>query len=170
MKLLFLIALGIFIGSTLYAKAPRFNEIHFKYVKKPSYFAAVTKENPDLWLDEIGQGTNNPGLSKKICKLWGKENCFQALSVAFCESGLNPDRIGDGNFTFLANGSWHGQSYGVFQVRHLVGRPHPKDLLDEDFNLSYAHSLWISSGWYPWSAYNSPCYWSYFNRLSKRYL
>lgn len=45
------------------------------------------------------------------------ENPDVAVAIAKCESGLNPNRIGDGHLAFEHDGETLGRSVGIFQVR-----------------------------------------------------
>lgn len=101
--------------------------------------------------------TAKTDIEQMICKLWG-EDCKTALAVARCESGLRPDAIGDHAIAYVDNGIEYGKSYGIFQIRHLQGRPEPTKLLDPVFNIEYAYNLYKRSGFQPWSAYTNNCY------------
>jgi hypothetical protein len=68
-----------------------------------------------------------------------------------CESGLNPKAIGDTNLTFIKNGEVFGYSSGLFQIRHLEGRPNPKWLLNPYNNISYAKTIYDIQGWQAWT-------------------
>lgn len=78
--------------------------------------------------------------------------------MAKAESGMRCDAIGDGHIAFIKNDVEYGKSYGLFQIRYLVGRPDPILLLNCEFNLNYAHGMWLTQGFKPWSAYNSGAY------------
>lgn len=67
---------------------------------------------------------------------------FEARKIMACESGGNPDAIGDRSTAY--------KSYGLFQIRALPGRPSPEWLLNPENNVSYAYSLYKKSGWLPW--------------------
>lgn len=68
---------------------------------------------------------------------------FEARSIMMCESGGNPNSVGDKNTAY--------RSYGLFQIRALPGRPSPEWLLVPENNISYAYSLYQKSGWSPWT-------------------
>ena len=85
-----------------------------------------------------------------IKQVFGKD-AQVALAVAYAESGRRCNAVGDGHITFESGGQLYGASYGVFQIRHLKGRPSPEQLLDCKTNIDYAFKLFQSSGWYPWS-------------------
>ena len=88
-------------------------------------------------------------------------DCNIALAVAKAESGMRCDAVGDGHIAFVKNEIEYGKSYGVFQIRYLVGRPDPSKLLDCEFNINYAYGLYLARGWQPWSAYTSSAYKKY---------
>jgi hypothetical protein len=74
-----------------------------------------------------------------------------ALAIAKCESGLESSRIGDTTLEYTEGGELYGYSSGLFQIRHLPGRPDPISLLDPVKNIDYAHQLYIKEGWKPWT-------------------
>lgn len=84
-----------------------------------------------------------------------------AIAVARAESGLRPDAVGDGAIAYWQDGVEYGKSYGVFQIRHLPGRPDPQILLDPVENVRYAYSLYKRSGFSPWSAYTNGSYYKF---------
>lgn len=96
-------------------------------------------------------------IENKILEKFGEDGEI-ALAVARCESGLRPGAIGDGHLTYTKDGVEYGKSYGLFQIRHLEGRPSPEQLLDADYNIEYAYNLYMRSGFGPWSAYTNLCY------------
>lgn len=75
----------------------------------------------------------------------------EALQIIKCESQGNPDAVGDKHLTYWKNGKQYGDSVGLFQVRLFVKRPTKKHLLDPDNNIKYAHIIYKSQGWRPWS-------------------
>lgn len=81
-----------------------------------------------------------------------------AIAVARAESGLRPDAVGDGAIAYWQDGVEYGKSYGLFQIRHLPGRPDPQILLDPVRNVEYAYALYKRSGFYPWSAFTNGAY------------
>jgi len=84
-----------------------------------------------------------------ICQYF-KGNCEDAIKVAKCESGLRPHAVGDHAIEYFVDGEPFGKSYGIFQIRHLPGRPDPEKLLDPVFNIEYAANLYNRSSWNPW--------------------
>jgi len=94
-----------------------------------------------------------------IKQVFGKD-AQVALAVSFAESGRRCNAVGDGGLQFYKDGTLYGASYGVFQIRHLKGRPDPSVLLDCKGNIDFAFQVYQSSGWYPWSVCRSKvkCY------------
>lgn len=87
------------------------------------------------------------------------EEAHIAKAIAMCESRMQIDRVGDASLTFIGkDGIEYGKSYGLFQIRHLPGRPSPDKLSDPDFNIQYARKLWEKQGWQPWSCYSQGFY------------
>lgn len=76
-----------------------------------------------------------------------------ACAVCQAESGSNPNAVGDG-----------GTSYGLFQI-HVPAHPDfdISRAFDPAYNAQYAAGLQRSSGWGPWSTYNSGAYRQYLN-------
>jgi len=95
-----------------------------------------------------------------VCQYFG-DQCEVATAIFFAESGLRCEAVGDGGLAYVQNGVEYGKSYGVAQIRHLVGRPDPSTLLDCEKNVEYAHHLYERSGFYPWSAFTSGAYQKY---------
>ncbi|MDI6777575.1 MAG: hypothetical protein QMD77_00100 [Patescibacteria group bacterium] len=113
---------------------------------------------------EADQITSAPPseIEKLIRKIWNNEEEAKiAIAVAKSESHLNPKSIGDQHLKFYKDGKEYGASYGVFQIRHLEGRPDPSQLLDPEFNVKYAYELYQKSGFYPWSQFKNGNYKKY---------
>lgn len=74
-----------------------------------------------------------------------------ACAVCQAESGDNPSALGDG-----------GTSFGLFQI-HAPAHPDfdVSRAFDPAYNAQYAAKLQASSGWGPWSTYNSGAYRQY---------
>jgi len=86
-------------------------------------------------------------------------NSDLALAVADCESHLRANAVGDGHLTFNANGVEYGKSYGVFQIRHLQGRPNPDYLLNAKNNIDYAYEMYERQGGFQaWTCYSAGYY------------
>lgn len=72
-------------------------------------------------------------------------NVDTVLAIMRCESGGNPNAVGDRSTAYA--------SYGLMQVRALPGRPSPEWLLVPENNIAYAYQLYASSGFRPWTCY-----------------
>ena len=94
---------------------------------------------------------SEPQVLELIQKYFPMTQWQNATNIARCESGLIPNRVGDTSLKFYENGVMYGMSYGVFQIRHLEGRPSPDQLINAEFNVKYAYGMWESQGWIPWS-------------------
>lgn len=79
-------------------------------------------------------------------------NADKALAIANCESGLNPNAIGDKSLMYLQSGTYYGASYGLFQIRYLPGRPSPDWLIIPENNIQKAYEM--SGGGVNWSAWS----------------
>ncbi len=91
----------------------------------------------------VAQSYENGDVEKLIREVFGSD-ADRALEIAYCESGLNPQAIGDTNTQY--------PSYGVFQIRGLPGRPSAQELLNANFNVNYAHEMFESQGnWSAWT-------------------
>lgn len=98
---------------------------------------------------EINGGLVEGEIERKIRSVFG-EHADRMIKIAKCESQLQSHRIGDTDLTFTKNGKEYGKSYGIFQVRHLEGRPEPSQLLDPMFNIEYAKKIFDSQGLNAW--------------------
>jgi hypothetical protein len=99
---------------------------------------------------------------EKIYETWeNKEEAKIAVAIAKSESRLDCSAVGDRHLAFYREGIEYGKSYGVFQIRHLPGRPNPDELLDPNKNIAYAYELYKKSGFSPWSQYKNGRYLSY---------
>jgi hypothetical protein len=74
------------------------------------------------------------------------------------ESEGDPSSIGDKHLIFQKNGVDMGMSCGLFQVRVIENRPSCDELLNTDFNIRVARSLYEKSGWSIWSSYINESY------------
>lgn len=97
-----------------------------------------------------------PEVRLQGCELVKKYDWDTTIAKAVClaESGNNPNAVGDLGVV----GGINAQSYGLMQIRALLGRPNAEQLLDPEFNMQYAYDLWSRQGWKPWSAYNNGKY------------
>ena len=78
-------------------------------------------------------------IEEAINLIW-KEQSKEALAIAKCESGLNPETIGDS-----------GKSIGIFQI-YLPAHPQYKeeDLMNVWYNVSIAYQIYQKQGWSAW--------------------
>jgi|GEM_PF-4951161 len=94
------------------------------------------------------------------------DNSNLALAVADCESHLRANAVGDGQLAFTHNGIEYGRSYGVFQIRHLRGRPTPDYLLNAKNNIDYAHKMYEEQGGFQaWACYSGGYYQKHLSSL-----
>lgn len=107
-------------------------------------------------------------ITQYITTVFGSEAAF-AISVAECESGLNPTIIGDSNLMVLdpITNEMVGDSVGIFQIRTggisngvFWNRASENGMTAEEFrkylsnpknNIDYAKQLHAQLGWQPWS-------------------
>ena len=82
-------------------------------------------------------------VEQKICKVFGKKECANALAISHAENGTRQcDRI-----NINKNGSF---DVGIFQINSIHGYP-LKDLVDCDKNIQYAYKIFTEQG--NWSAW-----------------
>ena len=107
---------------------------------------------PVVEVEEQATASINPvnNIESMICEVFGQD-CEMALKIAQCESGVREEAVGDHAIAYMQDGIEYGKSYGIFQIRHLPGRPDPSQLLDAKFNINYAWNLYQRSSWNPWS-------------------
>lgn len=122
----------------------------------------IARINPPKINKEIGDTipqkiTPKTDIEKKICDVFGSD-CPMAIAICKAECGCRENAVGDGSLTFMQDGIEYGKSYGIFQIRHLPGRPSPEQLLNADFNIEYAYNLYKRSGFNPWSVFTSGSY------------
>ena len=96
-----------------------------------------------------------------IVQVFG-EDAPDAIQIAKCESGLNPETIGDTNLMSHNNGELVGDSIGIFQVRtggEGWNRAKANEMSAEEFrvylkdykkNIDYAKTIFDQGGWSPW--------------------
>ena len=91
----------------------------------------------------VAKNYENSDVERLIREVFGSD-ANRALEIAFCESGLNPQAVGDTNL--------NPSSYGVFQIRAFVNRPPVEDLLDARKNIEFAHQMFEQQGnWSAWT-------------------
>jgi len=96
-----------------------------------------------------------------IVQVFG-EDAPDAIQIAKCESGLNPETIGDTHLMSHNNGELVGDSIGIFQVRtggEGWNRAKANGMSAEEFrvylkdykkNIDYAKTIFDQEGWSPW--------------------
>lgn len=93
-----------------------------------------------------------------IKHLWGNEHTI-ARAIAMAESHMRPGAVGDNHLIYIGkDGKFYGESYGIFQIRSFEDRPPKELLLDADFNVRYAYSIYKKCGFSAWSAYRNGTY------------
>lgn len=90
---------------------------------------------------------DNPEVIAEIRRVFGSA-ANRAIQIARCESGLRPDALND-------NPRTRDYSVGVFQI-NLYGnlsktRPSEEWLKNYQNNISYAHEMYLRSGFGPWT-------------------
>lgn len=81
-----------------------------------------------------------PDPAALICAGWTTWPCAEALAIARCESGLDPDAT-------------NGSSIGLFQIdyeAHKDKTDSREALLDPAENVRAAHLIWLDQGWWAW--------------------
>lgn len=100
----------------------------------------------------------------KILKAWeGTGEGHIAVAVFKCESGYDPNAVGDENLTFYHNGQIYGRSIGIAQIRtggvEKSGRiwvasdnatEFEEKMKNPDENLKVGRVKYDSRGWFPW--------------------
>lgn len=85
-----------------------------------------------------------------------------AAAIIQAESKCKVDARGDGHLTYTEGTTRYGDSWGLFQVRYLPGRPTPDELKDYKTNIAHAYKLYKSRGtWTDWTMYNNGQYRNY---------
>lgn len=136
--------------------------IKSKLIKEPArrVESTPTPSKPKVEEQEkrISSSLPQGSVEKKIRSLFGKDADL-AIAIAKAESGMRCDAVGDKTLTFNQNGVEYGASYGVFQIRHLVGRPSPEVLMNCEQNIEYAYGMYKAQGHFnAWSAYTNGSY------------
>ena len=98
-----------------------------------------------------------------IAKHFGVNNLNIAKAVMRAESGCRADAVGDGDITYIENGTTYGMSCGLFQIRSFPERPSCEAMKDARKNIEYAASMFATQGWTPWSAYLNGSYRQFIN-------
>lgn len=102
----------------------------------------IPQKPPDiLSLAVVTSETEQDRIILFIQELWGDE-WRTAVAIAHCESSLNEKAIGDQHLD--------PPSIGVFQIRAFSQRGTPEQLLNFEYNIRFAHQLYLEQDWKPW--------------------
>lgn len=142
---------GVIVAITLLHRGsltPIFQEIRIIHIAGSTSAGNENIEN--LWISEIVSETKNPEVAKKICEVFGKEKCKEAIMVATCESQMDSGRIGDRDLIYWDGDELVGMSVGVFQIRRFRDRPSIESLKNYNKNIEVAYDIYKRQGWNPW--------------------
>ena len=113
---------------------------------KNSFKESIAQKNEKLIGGKLKTNNINRSLiEQKIADVFEEETAI-AIAIAKCESGLNPNAIGDGHLT--------PSSYGLFQIRAFPERAPIEELLTIEGNIKEAHRLRHAQSWKIWSCYS----------------
>lgn len=156
------IVAGITIGTMLRGNvqtpdyvAVRFEQNHYVVEAKPSPAAALVTQ---VQASEVAESP----IQQLIREVFG-EHAEDALKVAKCESGFNPNVVGDTHLLTNNGGDIVGDSIGVFQIRtggKDFNRARANGMTPDEFraemkdpvkNIKYARTMFDREGWRPWT-------------------
>lgn len=131
-----------------------------------------TQASTQTSIDTLAQKGNEEGAASPdplqiIKKVFG-EKAEAAEKIARCESGLNPERIGDEHLTSKDGDEVIGRSIGIFQIRTggrdggktwnrakangMTVAEFEKKMMNPEENIKYAKQVFDrSGGWTPWT-------------------
>jgi len=112
------------------------------------------RQAEDTGVEAIADEAPVASVEEQIRRMF-PEDPNTAVAIAKCESGLNPDVIGDGHTAYV--------SVGLMQIRTLPTRMDYYNLTvnklkDPVVNLLMARIIYDRSGWQPWSCYTKGYY------------
>jgi hypothetical protein len=113
----------------------------------------VEERKPEIIVERFQldyPGEIDTPIKKYICDKFGPFECKTALAVFTAESGLREDA-----FNVNGNGSF---DYGIGQVNSIHHKKpgcSMKELVDQYKNVDCAFTIWESSGWGAWVAFNN---------------
>lgn len=132
------------IDSAYYTSAPSPTQILETPTPTPVTEQPVIQEIQSVTPVVIG------GLETLICSYpWP---CWEAISIAQCESGVNINGELDGVWAV----SWTGTSYGLFQLNKIHVNKWPdfwENWMIPEWNVAHAFEMWSTSGWGPWDCW-----------------
>lgn len=125
----------------------------------------AVSDNPKSEEGQTPSQVQSPSsIEEKILKAWeGTNDGHIALKVFGCESGYNPETIGDKALAFEHNGQMYGRSIGIAQIRtggiERNGKiwvasdnvaEFEEKMKNVDENLKAARAKYDARGWMPW--------------------
>lgn len=139
-------------------------------IKQPEYVSVVFEDNHYSVEATKSAITNQvyaaePELSEieQMIKDTFPENYQEAITIAKCESGLDPTRIGDKALITYNGDDIVGDSIGLFQIRtggKDFNRARANNMTPDEFrtwmldakeNIKYAKTIYDKQGWGPWT-------------------
>ena len=145
------IALRPHIGATAYLTV-NFQDNHYLVEQEQS----ILPENKVQAAEELTD-------VEQMIKDAFPENYHDAITVAKCESGLDPTKIGDKALITYNGDDIVGDSIGLFQIRtggKDFNRARANNMTPDEFrtwmldakeNIKYAKSIYDRQGWGPWT-------------------
>ena len=113
----------------------------------PTPVKAASRPQPVVAAPVPADWAARPGFVEQwrplVAKHFPAASVHRALQIMHCESGGNPNAVGDRSTAYA--------SYGLFQIRALPGRPQGQTLLTPEFNVRYAADMFKAQGWQPWT-------------------
>jgi len=134
--LLPLILLLIFVASPGFVKAPTQENIERLTITQDSYIVPITNPSFPIKTQALGMSIDDEIMSYN----WDWDIAYKIMS---CESGGNPEAIGDTNTKY--------HSYGLFQIRNLPSRNYNiEELFNPERNIEIAYEIYKQDGWLAW--------------------
>jgi len=165
---------AILIGFLLIVNSYVYFHVVAEYAKSPliniSFAKTIVYENPrwgtgsetkseqpkEAHMDEanhsdiaIADYGTLAGIEAVVRETFGKDG-DKMVKIMRCESQGNHKAIGDTKIAYIKDGIVYGMSYGLFQVRHLEGRPDPAKLFDPKHNIETAKKIYDTQGLNAW--------------------
>lgn len=143
------LAFVAYLSIPVYVATTAIQPVPEAQAEAPQEQPAEEAEPPSIQI-EVLEEPEPKTIDELIDEHFGKQ-ATNARKVMACESGGRPDAVGDKHLSYLKDGIKYGESYGLFQIRYLPGRPSPEELLDQEFNIKYAAAMQQDQGWGPWT-------------------